>query len=77
MLFSYKPLWRLLLDRDMTKTQYREALGISTATLAKMGENNYVSMRVLDRTCSYFGVPVEDVIEHIPDPEEKEKATEA
>ncbi|MEK4234612.1 helix-turn-helix transcriptional regulator [Paenibacillus sp. FSL H7-0714] len=62
--FSFKPLWRLLIDRDMTKTEYREALGLSTATLAKMGKDEYVSMEVLDKTCNYFGVPLHDVIEH-------------
>lgn len=63
--FSYKPLWRLLLDRDMTRTQYREALNLSSATLAKMGKDEYVSMEVLDKTCSFFNVQPNDVIEYI------------
>ncbi|AQR77649.1 hypothetical protein B7C51_05955 [Paenibacillus larvae subsp. pulvifaciens] len=45
--------------------------------MAKMGKGEYVSLEVIDKICTYFGVPVEDVIEHIPGPEEKEKATEA
>ncbi|MEV2717296.1 helix-turn-helix transcriptional regulator [Paenibacillus larvae] len=47
------------------------------STIAKMGKGEYVSLEVIDKICTYFGVPVEDVIEHIPGPEEKEKATEA
>ncbi|NQX45367.1 helix-turn-helix transcriptional regulator [Paenibacillus tritici] len=66
--FSFKPLWRLLVDRDMSKTEYREALGLSSATLAKMGKGEYVSMEVLDKTCKYFGVPLHDVVEHIAEP---------
>lgn len=62
--FSYKPLWRLLLEKDMTKTQFREALGIGTAQLAKMGKDEYVSMEVIDKICSYFEVQPNDVIEH-------------
>ncbi|BFH16886.1 helix-turn-helix transcriptional regulator [Paenibacillus melissococcoides] len=70
--FSYKPLWHLLLQRDMSKTQYRQALGLSTATLAKMGKGEYVSMEVLDKTCSYFAVQPNDVIEHVDEKEPRE-----
>ncbi|MCY9574179.1 helix-turn-helix transcriptional regulator, partial [Paenibacillus larvae] len=34
--------------------------------MAKMGKGEYVSLEVIDKICTYFGVPVEDVIEHIP-----------
>jgi len=62
--FSYKPLWRLLLEKDMTKTQFREALGMGTAQLAKMGKDEYVSMEVIDKICEHFGVQPNDIIEH-------------
>ncbi|MFW5436230.1 helix-turn-helix domain-containing protein [Paenibacillus apiarius] len=65
--FSYKPLWHLLVQREMTKTEYRQALGLSPATLAKMGKGKYVSMEVLDKTCSYFGVPIDEIVEHVED----------
>ncbi|UQZ37529.1 XRE family transcriptional regulator [Paenibacillus sp. PK3_47] len=60
--FSYKPLWRLLIDREMSKTEYREALGLSTATLAKLGKDQYVSMEVLEKTCLHFKVPLHEVV---------------
>ncbi|EJW14691.1 helix-turn-helix domain-containing protein [Paenibacillus alvei] len=65
--FSYKPLWHLLVQREMTRTEYRQAIGISTATLAKMGRGEYVSMDVLDKTCAFFRVPLSDVVEHVED----------
>lgn len=65
--FSYKPLWRLLLDRDIKKTSFAKALGLSSSTLAKLGDDKYVSLEVIDRICSYFKVQVSDVIEHIED----------
>ncbi|MCY7485831.1 helix-turn-helix domain-containing protein [Paenibacillus alvei] len=65
--FSYKPLWHLLVQREMTKTEYRQATGISTATLAKMGRGEYVSMDVLDKTCTLFDVPLQEVVEHVKD----------
>ena len=40
-MISYKPLFKLLLEREMTKTQLREAVGFSSATLAKMSKGKY------------------------------------
>ena len=62
--FSYKPLFKLLLDRDMTKEDLRTALGLGRNTIAKMGKGEYVSLEVVDKICSYLGVPVNEVIEH-------------
>ncbi|MCM3272612.1 helix-turn-helix domain-containing protein [Paenibacillus elgii] len=67
--FSYKPLWHLLIEKGMTKTQFRETLGIGTAQLAKMGKDEYVSMEVIDKICNYFRVQPNEVIEHKPDEE--------
>ena len=44
---DYKPLWHLLLDRNMSKTQLRLASGISTRQLARLGKNEDVSTDVL------------------------------
>ncbi|SCW84160.1 DNA-binding transcriptional regulator, XRE family [Paenibacillus tianmuensis] len=65
--FSYKPLWKLLVDRELTKTEFRESLGLSTATLAKLGKNEYVSLEVIDKICTHFGVQPNDIMEHKKD----------
>ncbi len=65
-MFSYKPLLKLLIDKEMTKTQLREQLGISMATLAKISKDEYVSMKVLDDICNLLNCKIEDVIEHKP-----------
>lgn len=65
-MFSYKPLLKLLIDKEMTKTQLREHLGISMATLAKISKDEYVSMKVLDDICNLLNCKIEDVIEHKP-----------
>ena len=65
-MFNYKPLLKLLIDKGMTKTQLREQLGISMATLAKISKNEDVSMKVLDDICSLLNCKIEDVIEHQP-----------
>lgn len=69
MKFSYKPLWRQLFERDMTKEQLRTALKISPATIAKMGKGEKISMDVIGRICSYLNCKIEEVVEFVPDDE--------
>ncbi len=65
MAFSYKPLWKLLIDKEMRKKQLMEATGISKSTVDKMGRGEQVSMDIVDRMCTFFGCDVSDIIEHI------------
>ena len=51
MTLNYDNLWKLLIDRKMTKTQMRRAAGISTVTLAKMSKGDAVGYVVLDKIC--------------------------
>lgn len=65
-MISYKPLFKLLVERNMTKTQLREAVGFSPATLAKMSKGEYVSLEVIENICKYLDCKIEDVIEILP-----------
>ena len=65
MAFSYKPLWKLLIDREMTKKQLKQMTGISKSTMDKMARGEQVSMDIIDRICSCLACNVESVIEHI------------
>ena len=67
MAFSYKPLWKLLIDREMTKKQLMQATGISKSTMDKMARGEQVSMDIIDRICNYFDCNIENIIEHIGD----------
>jgi len=63
--FSYKPLFRLMLERDMKKTDLREApFGFGPSTIAKFDKGENVSMDVLDKLCTFFKVQPNDIIEH-------------
>lgn len=64
-MFSYKPLLKQLIEKDLTKTQLRKATGIGMGTLAKISKNEYVSMEVLDKICHYLHCRIEDVIEFV------------
>ena len=65
MAFTYKPLWKLLIDHDMSKKELMQKTGISKSTVDKMGRNETISMDILDRICAYFNCRIEDVVEYI------------
>lgn len=60
---SYKKLWKLLIDKDMTKMDLREAIGVSTATIARMSKDWPVSTEVLLRICSALKCNVGDIMD--------------
>lgn len=63
--FSYNKLWKLLIDKNMTKSDLRKAIGISSSTMAKMGKGENVSLDVIDKICKLLNCKVEDIIEHV------------
>ena len=62
-MISYKPLFKLLLERDMTKTQLRIAVGYSSATHAKMSKGEYISLETVENICKYLNCKIENIIE--------------
>ena len=63
MQISYNKLWKLLVDKDINKTQLREAVGISSGTLAKLSKNESVNLEVLARICFYLKCNIGDIVE--------------
>ena len=53
----------LLIDRGMTKTDLRTSTGMSTASLAKLGKNQPVSMTVIMRICNLLECDIGDIME--------------
>lgn len=66
-MISYKPLQKLLIDRDIKKQELLKMTGISSATMAKLNTNEYVSLEVIDKICSVLSCQPGDLLEHIPD----------
>jgi len=73
MSFSYKPLWKMLIDKDMNKKDLMDKTGISKSTMDKMGRGEQVSLDIVDRICNYFECNVEDVMFHVCDEVNDEK----
>ncbi len=61
--FSYKPLWKLLIDKDMSKKDLIEKANISKSTLQKLKENGNVTTEVLRRICTVLKCDISDIIE--------------
>ena len=62
MAVSYNGLWKKLIDRNMYKKDLATELNISSATMAKMGKGENVSMDVLERICSYMDCDIGDIM---------------
>lgn len=60
---SYKPLWKLLIDRDISTQALREKTSISRSTMVKMTNNEYVAMDVLVRICIALDCGMDDIVE--------------
>lgn len=60
---SYNKLWKLLIDKNMNKTQLRVAASISTNAIAKLGRNEAVSIETLGKICQVLKCDVGDIVE--------------
>ena len=63
MKIQYNKLWKILIDKNMNKVQLREAAGISSNSLAKLGKNEPVRMDVLMKIATALECKVEDLFE--------------
>lgn len=63
MAVSYNRLWKLLIDKGITKTEMRKQAGISTTVLAKMGKNETVSMDTLAQIAAVMECGLDDIVE--------------
>ncbi len=65
MKISYKKLWIMLAEREMTKQEFRENLQIASGTMTKLNKGQEVSLSVLLRICDYFDCNIGDVCDAI------------
>lgn len=67
MAFTYNPLWKLLIDKNISREELRSALGFSFSTMTKMTKGQYISLEVLHRMCAYLNSQPGDLLQYIPD----------
>ena len=63
MVITYNKLWKMLIDRKMSKTDLRRISGISTASLAKLGKGENVTTDVLLKICKALDCDITDIME--------------
>lgn len=63
MQISYNKLWKRLIDRGMKKTDLKNATGISSSTISKMGKNEPVSMDSMLKVCKVLNCDIGDIVE--------------
>ena len=78
MRISYKPLWKLLIDKEMKKKDLCEIAGISPASVTKMGKGGHVTTETLEKICLALECSVTDIVELVPDqaPQKEAEITE-
>lgn len=66
MALSYIPLWKLLVERKITKKTLIEQTGISRSTLSKMSRDEPVNLGIIEKICEALGCRLEDVVQYSP-----------
>ena len=62
MRISYNKLWKMLIDKNMKKSDLKEKAGISSASLAKLGKGDNITTDVLLRICEVMDCRIEDIL---------------
>ena len=67
MAVSYKKLWKLLIDKKMSKADLRKAAGIAPNTMTRLRRDEEVTLAVLNKICSTLDVNIGDIMEFLPE----------
>ena len=67
MAISYNKLWKLLVDKKMSKADLRKAAGIAPNTMTRLRRDEEVTLSVLSKICSTLNVDIGDIMEFMPE----------
>lgn len=65
MAISYKPLWHLLVEKEMNKEDLKKAANITSNIIARMGKNSCVNLVTLEKICLAMDCTLDDIVEII------------
>ena len=71
MAISYNKLWKLLVDKKMSKADLRKAAGIAPNTMTRLRRDEEVTLTVLNKICKTLDVDIGDIMEFLPDVEDE------
>ena len=67
MAISYNKLWKLLIDKKMSKADLRKAAGIAPNTMTRLRRDEEVTLAVLNKICSTLNVDIGNIMEFMPE----------
>lgn len=67
MAISYNKLWKLLVDKKMSKADLRKAAGIAPNTMTRLRRDEEVTLTVLNKICKALDVDIGDIMEFLPE----------
>ena len=70
---SYNKLWKMLIDKNISKTELTHLAGITTNAMAKLGRNEDVRVNTLEKLCTSLDYKLDDIVEFVPDTKQKGK----
>ncbi len=70
MAVNYNKLWKMMIDKNMNKTELTHLAGISTNAMAKLGKNEDVRVNILEKLCTSLDCKLDDIVEFVPDSKE-------
>lgn len=76
MAVSYNKLWKLLVDRKMSKADLRKAARFAPNTMTRLSRDEEVSLTILGKICATLGTNIGDIMDFIPDETPKEANSE-
>ncbi|WP_107631737.1 helix-turn-helix domain-containing protein [Agathobaculum massiliense] len=65
MRISYNKLWKMLIDKNMKKSDLRDKAGISSASIAKLGKGDNITTDVLMKICEAMDCHLDDIMETV------------
>lgn len=72
MAISYNKLWKLLVDKKMSKADLRKAAGIAPNTMTRLRRDEEVTLSVLHKICKTLEVDIGDIMEFLPEMEDRQ-----
>lgn len=76
MTVSYNKLWKLLIDKKMSRAELRRAANVAPNTMTRLSKDMDVSIAVLERICKVLDANIGDVMDFVPDDDGSERSGE-
>ena len=67
MALSYNRMWKLLVDKKMSKADLRKVAGIAPNTMTRLRRDEEVTLTVLNKICTALGADIGDIMEFLPE----------